>query len=92
MGSLNALEFATVATNAYELGAGIGMAVILPALVFLTFQDYRRAGRHVMGRPQGWKKEGGLASPPSLVSAVIRRRCIPGRGDGHSCQAANSDS
>jgi len=36
--SLNALEFAAGATNAYELAAGIAMGVILPALVFLTFR------------------------------------------------------
>jgi hypothetical protein len=36
--SLNALEFAAGATNAYELAAGIGMGIILPALVFLTFR------------------------------------------------------
>ena len=35
--SLNALEFAAGATNAYELAAGIAMGVILPALVFLAF-------------------------------------------------------
>jgi hypothetical protein len=36
--SLNALEFAAGATNAYELAAGIAMGVILPGLVFLTFR------------------------------------------------------
>jgi hypothetical protein len=37
--SLNALEFAASATNAYELAAGIAMGVILPGLVFLTFRS-----------------------------------------------------
>jgi hypothetical protein len=36
--SLNALEFAAGATNAWELAAGVAMGVILPALVFLTFR------------------------------------------------------
>jgi hypothetical protein len=36
--SLNALEFAAGATNAYELAAGIAMGVILPALVVLAFR------------------------------------------------------
>jgi hypothetical protein len=36
--SLNALEFAAGATNAYELAAGIAMGVILPGLVFLAFR------------------------------------------------------
>jgi hypothetical protein len=36
--SLNALEFAASATNTWELAAGVGMGVILPALVFLAFR------------------------------------------------------
>ena len=36
--SLNALEFAAGATNAYELAAGVAMGVILPGLVFLAFR------------------------------------------------------
>jgi hypothetical protein len=36
--SLNALEFASGATNTYELAAGIAMGVILPGLVFLAFR------------------------------------------------------
>ena len=36
--SLNALEFAAGATNTWELAAGIGMGIILPALVFLAFR------------------------------------------------------
>ena len=35
---LNALEFVANATNAWELTAGLGMGVILPALVFLAFR------------------------------------------------------
>jgi hypothetical protein len=36
--SLNALEFAAGATNAWELAAGVAMGVILPGLVFLAFR------------------------------------------------------
>jgi hypothetical protein len=36
--ALNALEFAAGATNVWELAAGVGMGVVLPALVFLAFR------------------------------------------------------
>ena len=35
---MNALEFASGATNVYEIASGITMGVVLPALVWLAYR------------------------------------------------------